>query len=415
MTNRTNLPRLFRMSTLMKQALLVGACFLWVSHSKAQEEEVNLRVICYDAISDIKNGTEVGKAPIGVYGTNIQLTWQEGSFSEREAINAVNEGIAELGYLEPDYNYEFNGLKDVNFLIRIKIESLYGNVRGRKSEGHCRLFVSIVSNNFSKEQVYADTVTGSISKTNNEELGIPNANYFQLPIQYALYKKAVMNLLSRDEIQTLLGNDALSIASNAPAQGATLIQEVTALEDLSISNLSKSCATLLRGDGGHGSGFFISEDGYILTNAHVVGGNEKMKVKLSNGFEFEGEVVRVGANLDVALVKIPGSGFPALPVQTDYAFELGEEITNIGTPVTPELGQSVSKGLISGRREFDEYIYLQTDVAVSPGSSGSPLINTEGYVVGIVSNKIIGGGAEGIGFAVPADLIFEDLGLQYAE
>jgi hypothetical protein len=154
---------------------------------------------------------------------------------------------------------------------------------------------------------------------------------------------------------------------------------------------------------GLGSGFIISDNGYIITNDHVINSAEKIEVIFDNGFSFEAKLVRTNEIKDVAVIKISGNGFKPLPINpaTDLA-ATGSEVFAIGTPENIKLGQTVTKGIISGKREINENIFLQTDVAINSGNSGGPLINiATGEVIGIVAAKIKAKGVEGLGFAIP--------------
>ncbi len=166
---------------------------------------------------------------------------------------------------------------------------------------------------------------------------------------------------------------------------------------------------------GHGSGFLITNDGYVLTNAHVVGDAGTAKVRFEQGFALDGQVVKVNRDFDVALIKVAGSDLPALALGDDNAVLLGEEIYAIGTPLDEKLGQSVSRGIMSGRREIDGRKYLQTDVSINPGNSGGPLINDQGTVVGIATMKVKAAGVEGIGFGVPITTALNMLNIEFSK
>src|SRR5690606_6501637 len=113
-----------------------------------------------------------------------------------------------------------------------------------------------------------------------------------------------------------------------------------------IPTLVKGVVTVEVKDG-HGSGFLITTDGYIMTNAHVVGTSATAKIRFEQGFTLEGQVVKVNPDFDVALIKVAGNDLPALSMGDDEALQLGEELFAIGTPLDEQLGQSVTRGIMS--------------------------------------------------------------------
>lgn len=154
-----------------------------------------------------------------------------------------------------------------------------------------------------------------------------------------------------------------------------------------------------------GSGFIISADGYIITNNHVVQGADEIKVKLSDGREFRGEVKGRDEKFDLALIKIQDKGqLPVAPLGDSDKLEVGEWVMAIGNPFG--LAQTVTAGIVSaqgrviGSGPYDDFI--QTDASINPGNSGGPLFNLDGEVVGI--NTAIVAGGQGIGFAIPINM-----------
>ena len=155
---------------------------------------------------------------------------------------------------------------------------------------------------------------------------------------------------------------------------------------------------------GVGSGFVISPDGYILTNAHVVDGADEVYVTLTDKREYKAKIIGADKRTDVALVKIEGSNLPRLTFGDSTKSRVGEWVIAIGSPFG--LDNTVTAGIISAKaRDTGDYLPLiQTDVAVNPGNSGGPLINMRGEVIGINSQIYSrSGGYMGISFAVPID------------
>ncbi|MDR6581981.1 serine peptidase [Herbaspirillum sp. BH-1] len=155
---------------------------------------------------------------------------------------------------------------------------------------------------------------------------------------------------------------------------------------------------------GVGSGFIISADGFILTNAHVVEGASEVYVTLTDKREFKAKIVGSDTRTDVAVLKIDGSNLPRLNMGDSDKIRVGEWVLAIGSPFGLE--NTVTAGIVSAKaRDTGDYLPLiQTDVAVNPGNSGGPLINLKGEVVGINSQIYSrSGGFMGISFAVPID------------
>ena len=156
-----------------------------------------------------------------------------------------------------------------------------------------------------------------------------------------------------------------------------------------------------------GSGFIINQNGYIVTNNHVVEGATQVQVKLSDGRELAAKVVGRDAKTDIALLKVEASGLTVIPLGDSSTSQVGEPVMAIGNPFG--LDQTVTTGIVSatgraiGAGPYDDFI--QTDASINPGNSGGPLINARGQAIGI--NTAIfsqGGGSVGIGFAIPISL-----------
>jgi serine protease Do len=155
---------------------------------------------------------------------------------------------------------------------------------------------------------------------------------------------------------------------------------------------------------GLGSGFILSADGFLMTNAHVVEGADEINVTLSDKREFKGKLIGADARTDVAIVKIEGKDLPTVKIGDPNKLRVGEWVVAIGSPFG--FANSVSAGIVSakGRETGDFLPFIQTDAAVNPGNSGGPLLNLRGEVVGINSQIFSPSGAfAGISFAVPID------------
>ena len=160
---------------------------------------------------------------------------------------------------------------------------------------------------------------------------------------------------------------------------------------------------------GQGSGFLISDDGYIVTNHHVAGDADVLRVTLHDGREFEAELIGTDPHTEIALIKIDGKDLPHLKLGNSDALRVGEWVLAIGSPFGLE--HTVTQGIVSARGRgnvgiVDYADFIQTDAAINPGNSGGPLVNLKGEVIGM--NTAIysrSGGYMGIGFAIPASMI----------
>ena len=156
-----------------------------------------------------------------------------------------------------------------------------------------------------------------------------------------------------------------------------------------------------------GSGFIISADGYIMTNAHVVDSADKITVRLTDKREFRAKVIGADKRTDVALLKIEATGLPKVTVSDPNKLKVGEWVVAIGSPFG--FDSSVTAGIVSAKGRSlpqDNFVpFIQTDVAINPGNSGGPLFNMNGEVVGINSQIYTrSGGSMGLSFAIPIDV-----------
>jgi serine protease Do len=158
---------------------------------------------------------------------------------------------------------------------------------------------------------------------------------------------------------------------------------------------------------GMGSGFVVSSDGLILTNAHVVEGSDQVKVTLKDGKTYQGKVMGTDPLTDVAVIKIEATGLPAVTFADSDTLQPGEWAIAIGNPLG--LDNTVTTGIVSATGRSSAQVgvadkrvsFIQTDAAINPGNSGGPLLNAQGQVIGI--NTAIIQNAQGLGFAIPVN------------
>lgn len=221
-------------------------------------------------------------------------------------------------------------------------------------------------------------------------------------------------IINKDVIKCVYGASESDSKSNKALITIPSVPKVLATDNY-IENAIQSSLTL-KTKFGHGSGFLISSSGYILTNYHVIEDSSDIQAIFQNGLNLPVQIISFDKKTDVALLRIPGKGYKSLPLDTNGVMKkIGSDVVAIGTPEDIKLGQTVTKGIISGLREIKNNIYIQTDVSINSGNSGGMLINKNGEVIGIVSAKIKGEGVEGLGFAIPINNALKALNIKIVE
>ncbi|MFN0145063.1 MAG: S1C family serine protease, partial [Dehalococcoidia bacterium] len=220
------------------------------------------------------------------------------------------------------------------------------------------------------------------------------------------------------------GSAATSEATRAPV--ATAVSKTNELSTADLVKLAEPSIVRIDTTAGIGTGFFVSEDGYIVTNAHVVAGRNgatqtTVGVTLSDGTRVEGTVVGVETiRFDVAIIKVGGGPFKALPFANLENVLVGQDVVAIGYALDLKGGEgpafTVTRGIVSAKNRSttedpraQSFGAIQTDAAITHGNSGGPLLNLNGEVVGvntsIAPDPATGGVAAGIGFALGSDVV----------
>lgn len=163
---------------------------------------------------------------------------------------------------------------------------------------------------------------------------------------------------------------------------------------------------------GYGSGVLISDDGTIVTNYHVVEGASRVVVATSDGQQYDAQVKGTDPTLDLAVLKIEGSGFQYVDIADSSTVQVGDEVIAIGNPLGDEFSQTVTNGIISGvdrevSSEDGDLGLFQTNAAINSGNSGGALLNAQAQLIGINSMKVASSGVEGMGFAIPSNVVLD--------
>ncbi len=255
-----------------------------------------------------------------------------------------------------------------------------------------------------RETIFTTTTTGS---------GASSTSKYEA--EYAAFKDGLLRLLEKKEFARLMDD---SIDND---QKETYAQTIPIKTRKSIKNIRvpRDINTIMRGvvlvqvGKSHATGFFISSNGYILTAAHVVAGVQQATITTKSGLELQAKVVRLNQDQDLALLKVPGNGHFALPIETDSLPSVGSELYVVGSPFSKDLSFSVAKGILSAIRKDTGHTYIQTDASMNQGNSGGPILGENGTVVGVASWKI--SSAEGLSFGIPTTVVAKKLKLNLSE
>jgi serine protease Do len=223
--------------------------------------------------------------------------------------------------------------------------------------------------------------------------------------EYFLFKSDHFDVTLEQFSKSLTGTLTAAVAGNAKVE----MRPELAVED--VVEKSKPAVVLLKSPRGQGSGFFISDTGVIATNAHVAKGQGTLTAILPTGQQLEAKVVYIDSDIDFALVKVEGSGFPHLTLADVTTVRQGQTVIAIGNPGLG-IPFSVTKGIVSAigqKSDASRGTWIQTDAAINPGNSGGPLLNGYGEVVGMNTSRIVRIGFQSISFALSATDLLEVL------
>ena len=379
-------------------------------------------------LADIKDGTEVGTS-VGEDGKATPIKWEgsvkvgEKAFERRFYEVLSKAGIRTPSRPDPKLFSDGGRVQLPRYLVGVQLMDLKVDLR-HDPRKHYEAGSEVGSTNLTMEWKVLDRSTGKVVNTlstagraiHRQRLGYVQSD------NITAFEDALVKFLEEGSlIELVRTNTTPSTHAVASADSTSLSFELenTSLPDFKnlgemIRYADRSCVTVIT-DGGHGSGVIINKEGWVLSAQHVVDGTNRVEIQFSDGLRQDANILYADVDYDLVLLDIAGSGYRPLPLALNDSTGIGDEVVTIGTPADLALGQSVSKGILSGRRKIDDRVYLQTDLAVNPGNSGGPLLNSQGEVIGIVQSKLVGKGIEGLGFAVPTERVMELLKIRVVD
>lgn len=258
-------------------------------------------------------------------------------------------------------------------------------------------------------QVY-DNLRGEVVRRIETKAGIVDRRFAKDGVErtfYGAFRSGVRALLATSEFRATL---TAELPAARQADLAPMDFTPAKPDRRTIGDAASAVAAIFTGDG-HGTGFLVASEGYLLTNQHVVGDAKYVKVRWFDGVETVGEVIRKDRRRDTALVKADRGSRAPLALKAERP-ALGEAVYAVGTPLDAKFQGTVTKGIVSATRTYEGLPYIQSDVVINGGNSGGPLLDDSGAVIGIcVSGMEINGAPVGINLFIPIDEALKALAL----
>ena len=270
------------------------------------------------------------------------------------------------------------------------------------------------------KNTYGEVLDSVSEKSFSEYFARPN--YFKSGEEWTDYLVKVMQSSISQSFYSLLEKPAFIKVAKINNDFTPKFEATKLTKPSSVVVDKKDAAeasVIVKTESGHGSGFAITNDGYLLTNYHVLLNKETGKIPNTitiidtDGKEWEGEFVKANKFQDIALLKVDRKFTKAFYCGDKKSFEKMQDIYTIGAPKSVSLGQSISTGLISNERKVNNNYLIQMNMSVNSGNSGGPIFDDNGTLHGVVVSKLVGKNVEGISFAIPGYKITEYLKLNY--
>lgn len=368
----------------------------------------------------LPRGTVIGQTRVGMLclpGREITWTGGRAELSD-EFTDAFRQELEKVNYKlvgNPDALFDDAADWKAEFLIAGLIKEIQANIcypqagffntNAARGGAYVKVDWQIYSR-LDRKVVFETTTEGSSTRG--------DSNSGAVVFYVDAFAAATQNLLADENFYRLVttGSTKQVAVTDQPKKVSALALKNTKPFSNELQNhineVRAAVVTVFAGDG-HGSGFFVSSDGYLLTNEHVVRGAKFVKIKLATGREILGEVVRTNTRRDVALIKVEEGNMVPLPIRKGEA-NIGGEVFALGSPLDQRYNTTISKGIVSGYRTEDNISYIQSDVNVLPGNSGGPLIDSKGNAIGITASGLsVRGMPVGLNFFIPIESAFKEL------
>src|SRR5262245_13344257 len=369
----------------------------------------------------LRVGTVVGHLQDGVFCTKVRdLVWRgdQRALDDSEVRGVFRDELTAAGYRvvgDPDAVFEDGSSSEAEYLMAGLIKQMHTNIchvaasvfNAEGWNGDASLSVEWqVYSRLDRKVVYQHTTQGSAELTESRATG-------DRDVVNEAFAQATRGLLADRAFNDLIaGGDAPSKPAATEMMTAFVVRKpFTRPIAKNMKEVQRNVVVVFAG-GGYGSGFVIDDVGHILTNEHVVRAAQRVKVRFESGKEETATVLATDARRDVALLKIDRTGTGGLPIGFDPA-DVGDTVYAVGAPLDPSYSATVSKGIVSGVREIDDETWIQSDVNVQHGSSGGPLLDDRGNVIGMTSRGAPNeaGAPSGVNFFVPIADALKRLGL----
>jgi len=408
---------------------IFSGCLMPVEITKVQDQEIILikegikpkPIQFRKIVIKLKRGENIGTVQAGLLCVaQRKLTYRGGrnTVGGEELTEVFQEELKANSYEvvgDPDALFEDPSTWKAEYLVAGLIKSMKANIcypmagfgDFTQSKGEASLSVQWqVYSRLSRKVEYKVTTEGYGEVTDSQPDG-------EIDIFLNAFSQATRNLLAEPGFHDLITGQGLRAEAKIARDTILLDSRPLFVDPIAdhINDIRLNVVTVFAGDS-HGSGFFIDQKGHLLTNEHVVRTAKFVKIKLTTGREILGEVLATNPIRDVALLKSEETSLKGLPTKGD-PLNIGSEVFAMGSPLDEEYSSTLSRGIISAYRSEDGLDFIQSDVNVLPGSSGGPLLDENGNVIGItVKGRFFNEAIAGLNFFVPIKDALDKLNIQ---